>query len=325
MSETVKHYKELLFTYPKERQGFKTYAIVDSIRDERIKEKMIFAELKFLDLWDEALFENEQEVPLYLIEVKKDDALTLWLIENHNKNAVTYFQSAYNIEALQDYYSTYTFPYVEMKAKGYEEEIPRGIFGFYDPKVLPDYMQTLYTQEKREAFFAGLAVCFSPDVHNEKRCHAYYLAEKGVAYREVNMTKEHRALDTIAYQEPLSALHSQGIPTLDAQQIAIFERLAHERFVKEVVQDLHDGGNLTQSVETLLPKALHVAAYAKSLGIDSQANMARFIQIGLHLPKPIEHYNDTKEFKAIAQVSEELKKRDLLQTLLKGMKLKEVA
>ncbi len=101
--------------------------------------------------------------------------------------------------------------------------------------------------------------------------------------------------------------------------------MAHERFIKEVVQDLHDEGSLTQSVETLLPKALHTAEYAKTLGIDSQANMARFIQIGLHLPKPIENYAKTKELIAIAQESEQLQKRDLLQTLLKNMNIKEVA
>jgi len=271
------------------------------------------------------LFENPQKVPLYLIELKAEDALSIWLIENHNKHAVTYFQSAYDIEALQAYYSRFTFPYVEMEAKGYDDETPRGIFGFYDPKVLPEYVQTLYTQEKREAFFSGIAVYFSPDTAHHERCHAYYLTDKGIAYRDLDVSRKHRPINQAAYETPLHTLESDTIPTLDKKQIAIFERLAHERFVKEVVEDLYVEGHLAQDVETLLPKALDIAAYAKTLGVDSQANMARLIQIGLHLPKPIEHYANTNEFKAISQEHEQLKKRDLLQTLLKEMKLKEAS
>jgi len=58
---------------------------------------MVFSDLPYLDLWDEELTENEVEVPLYLIQLKKEDALTIWLIENHDKHAVTYFQSPYDL------------------------------------------------------------------------------------------------------------------------------------------------------------------------------------------------------------------------------------
>ena len=322
MQDIITNYQELLFS----SQNFHTYAIVDSIRDERIKEKMVFSELMYLDLWDEELFENEQKVPLYLIQLKKEDALTLWLIENHDKHAVTYFQSPYDLETLQAYYSRYTFPYVEVEAKGYEDETPRGLFGFYDPKVLPDFMQSLYTQEKREDFFAGMAVCFSPDVEETKTCHVYYLKQEGVAYRALDMRKKSRPLNVIAFQkESFPYVHSEEVPTLDARQIEIFERLNHERFVKEVVKDLHAQNLLKESTEETLPKALHIASYATTLGIDSQANSVRFIQLGLSLPNPIESYTQTKEFIALSTEDDQLKKRELLQTLLEGLHIEEVA
>jgi len=265
-------------------------------------------------------------VPLYLIQLQKEDALTIWLIENHDKHAVTYFQSPYDLETLQAYYSRYTFPYVEMEAKGYEDETPRGIFGFYDPKVLPDFIQSLYTREKKDAFFAGIAVCFSPDVEAIDTCYAYYLKKAGVAYRTLDMNQNNRPLDvTTLQEETLPYLSSEEVPTLDAKQIEIFERLSHERFVREVVEDLHTQDLLKENIEISLPKALHIANYGQTLGIDSEANIVRFIQLGLSLPEPIEHYQKHKEFIALSKEDGQSKKRELLQTLLEGLHIKEVA
>jgi hypothetical protein len=325
MLTPIENYKKLLFTYPQEEQGYKTYAIVDSIRDEGIKEKMVFSELNYLDLWDAELVENEQETPLYLIELQEDDTLTAWLIENHDKGATVYLQSTYDIETIQAYYSGYTFPYVEMEAKGYDDETPRGIFGFYDPLVFPRFMQTLYTQEKRERFFAGASLFFIPSATQKNLCELYYLnKDAAIALKPWHTNKKppHIKQEKL-YANPRTPHYETH--TIDKKQVATLERLAYERFVKEVVEDLYDEGHLAQAVETLLPKALDIAAYAKTLGIDSQANMARLIQIGLHLPKPIEHYANTNEFKAISQEHEQVKKRDLLQTLLKEMKLKEAS
>jgi hypothetical protein len=287
---------------------------------------MVFSALNHLDLWAEELTENEVEVPLYLIQLNKEDALTTWLLENHDKHATTYFQSPYEIEDLQTYYSRYTFPYVEMESNGYDDEIPRGIFGFYDPKVLPDFIQSLYTQEKQEAFFAGIAVCFSPDVEDVKRCHAYYLKQEGVAYRDLDMHKKSRALNVKAFQEEtLPYLSSEEIPTLDEKQIEIFERLNHERFVKEVLQEIETSLS-DKEIEKLLPSILEKSYYAKEhLGIDSQANMARFVQVSTQLPKPIEYYAQSTEFKALKSVTEQSEKREILHTLMQKLNLKEVA
>ena len=324
MSETISLYKKLLFTYPQESQDFKTYAIVDSIRDERIKEKMVFTELNYLDLWDEELFENEQKVPLFLIELKVEDALCNWLLKNHDKNASIYFQSQDTLETLQDYYSKYTFPYVQMKAKGYEDT-PRGIFGFYDPKVLPDFMQSLYTQEKREHFFADITLLFCPDVDKRDLCHIYYPKEGQTAYRSYTLEEGTRLLNLKSISIPIyNTLTNEEIPTIDEKQIAIFERLNHERFVKEVLQEIETSLS-DKEIKELLPSILEKSYYAKeSLGIDSQANMARFVQVSTQLPKPIEYYAQSTEFKALQSITEQSEKREILQALMQKLNLKEV-
>jgi len=60
-------YKQLLFRLPNTTPALKTYAIVDSIRDESVKEKIPWSGLNHLDLWHEELWEHELEVPLYLL------------------------------------------------------------------------------------------------------------------------------------------------------------------------------------------------------------------------------------------------------------------
>ena len=284
----------------------------------------MFTELNYLDLWDEELFENEQKVPLFLIELKVEYALCNWLLKNHDKNASIYFQSQDTLETLQDYYSKYTFPYVQMKAKGYEDT-PRGIFGFYDPKVLPDFMQSLYTQEKREHFFADITLLFCPDVDKRDLCHIYYPKEGQTAYRSYTLEEGTRLLNLKSISIPIyNTLTNEEIPTIDEKQIAIFERLNHERFVKEVLQEIETSLS-DKEIKELLPSILEKSYYAKeSLGIDSQANMARFVQVSTQLPKPIEYYAQSTEFKALQSITEQSEKREILQALMQKLNLKEV-
>ncbi len=326
MLTLIENYKKLLFTYPQEEQGYKTYAIVDSIRDERINEKMVFSTLKHTDLWDAELVENEQETPLYLIELQKEDALTAWLIENHDKGATVYLQSSYDIETLQAHYSGYTFPYIETQAKGYEDETPRGIFGFYDPLVFPRVMKTLYSKEKKERFFAGATLFCIPSNSEENLCELYYLnAQCAIALKPWHTTKNppHIKQDK-HYVNPLSPEYD--IHTIDERQVEILQTLAHERFVKEVLKDLKEEGILKEEVEEIHTHVLERSLWAKvHLGIESQANMARWIQISLMLPKDLEYYVNSKEFKALKQTQEQTQKREILQTLMQNLNLKEVA
>jgi len=42
------------------------------------------------------------------------------------------------------------------------------------------------------------------------------------------------------------------------------------------------------------------------------------------LPKDLEHYINSKEFKALMQTNEQSQKREILQTLMEKLQLKEV-
>ena len=142
--ELVALYKELLFNVPQTTPTLKTYAIVDSIRDEAVKEKIVFSQLNHTDLWHEELFENEQEVPLYLIELEKENDLLDYLLSKHKESIATYLISPYDIKTLQAYYRFFTYVTIDIE----QDNEAEAIFGFYDPNVLPNYIQTLHTQEK---------------------------------------------------------------------------------------------------------------------------------------------------------------------------------
>lgn len=324
MQTLIERYKKVLFTYPDAEISYHSYAIVDSIRDEEIREKLIFSELAYTDLWDESLHENPEEVPLYLIALEQEDSLTPWLLSRHDKGAILYLQSNYDLESLRAHYSGYTFPYMEMEAKGYEKEIPRGIFGFYDPLIFPRFMQTLYSEEKRERFFAGASLFVVPSTKSHTLCNFYYLNHDcHIALKPWQTDKTPPTIDKKKYYnnpiDPTYAVH-----TIDKRQIEILEGLAHERFVKEVLEAL-DAQEILDNKEKI-DKVTQRSLWAKEhLGIDSQANMARFIHISLMLPKPLENYTQSSEFKALTETQEQLEKREILQTLMKKLDLREVA
>ena len=102
--------KELLFTLPSTTPSLKTYAIVDSLRDKTIKDKIVWSGLEYLDLWHDDLWEFEQEVPLFLIKLEKENELTDYLLNSTEKGSVSYCISPYRIEVLQRYYSFFTHP-----------------------------------------------------------------------------------------------------------------------------------------------------------------------------------------------------------------------
>ncbi len=325
MFPLVESYKKLLFTYPKVGPGYRTYAIVDSIRDERIKEKMIFSELTYTDLWDKALVENEQKVPLYLIELQKEDSLTDRLITNHSKGATLYLQSRYDIKTLQAHYSGYTFPYIETEAKGYEDETPRGIFGFYDPQIFPRFMQTLYSREKRERFFAAADLFIVPSPSEESVCGIYSLNSDAEIYLKRWHTAEEPPPETVTgiYPSPLEPRYE--VQTIDAEQVEILEAMAHERFVKEVLEDLKEAGLLQEDVDDVIAKTIEQTLWAREyLGIESQANTARVIQLSLTLPDPLQSYGKNSEFLAIKEAGTQLQKREMLRVVMKKLNMEEV-
>jgi len=289
--ELITLYKKLLFNVPQTTPTLKTYAIVDSIRDEAVKEKILFSQLNHTDLWHEELFENEQEVPLYLIELEKDNDLLDYLLSKHKESIATYFISPYSIETLQAYYSRFTHVNIEVE----KENFQKGIFGFYDPNVLSNYIQTLYTQEKIDEFFIGAAMWLAPSVEKADELYIAYRT-KEAAVEDVNLQLKH----FIKEEHPMIDFDDVSLPTLanleaythevfiDQIQIAMFDEMEKMKFIDNIFKAYKEEGHQFYHPETFNKElALKLFDEAKSLNIVSEAGIYRYILLGLTVLKPM--------------------------------------
>lgn len=289
--ELITLYKKLLFNVPQTTPTLKTYAIVDSIRDESVKEKILFSQLNHTDLWHEELFENEQEVPLYLIELEKENDLLDYLLSKHKESIATYFISPYYLETLQAYYSRFTHVNIEVE----KENFQKGIFGFYDPNVLPNYIQTLYTEEKIDEFFAGMALWLSPSVENEDELYIAYRT-KEAEVEDVNLQLKH----FIKEENPMLNFDDVSLPTLanleeyahevfiDQIQIEMFDDVDKMKFIDGIFREYADKGYTFYMHEDFnKQRSLDLFDEAESLGLSSESGKYKYILLSLLLPKPL--------------------------------------
>ncbi len=324
--EYLKLYNELLFNLPQTTPALKTYAIVDSIRDEAVKEKILLSGLSTIDLWHEELFENEQEVPLYLIEIDKENELLDYLLNNHKKSIATYFISPYDIDTLQSYYSMFTHVHIEIEA----EDFQKGIFGFYDPNILPNYIQTLYNEEKVDEFFTGVAMWLSPSV--DKADELY------IAFRDNDGEVDDVSLDlTSLLEEENQSLNFDNVslPTLanleeyahevdiDQKQLAVFEDVEKKRFVDGVFEEyLLKGYNFYTNEQENKKRALVAYNEAQNLVFSTEGGYYKYILLSLLLSEPISQLG---LYDKLFELAEEAEKIALIEQAINAVKQRSAA
>ena len=324
--ELIKLYKELLFTVPQTTPTLKTYAIVDSIRDEQVKEKILFSGLKHIDLWHEELFENELEVPLYLIELDKKNELLDYLLSQHTQSIATYFISPYSLETLQTYYSMFTYVNIEVE----ENNSNKGIFGFYDPNILSNYIQTLYNEEKVDEFFAGTALWLVPSVEKEDELYIAFRDKDG-QIEDVNL----QLSNLIEEETPMFDFNNISLPTLvnleeyaheveiDYEQVQILDGFEKQKYLDEVfVRAKEDEYVFKNDEKTNREKANELFDEAKGLGVESEDGVYKYIIIALLANKPLKEFAFYGE---LGQVSNKDAKKEIVnETLWKTIQGREL-
>ena len=320
--ELITLYKKLLFNLPQTAPALKTYAIVDSIRDEAVKEKILFSNLNHTDLWHEELFENEQEVPLYLVELEKENELLDYLLNHHKESIATYFISPYDIDTLQSYYSMFTHVNIEIEADNFQ----KGIFGFYDPKILPNYIQTLYNQEKIDEFFAGIAMWLSPSVEKEDELYLAFRSKAG-HIDDVSLQLE----PLMEEEQPMLNFDDVSFPTIpdletyvheiyiDQKQLAVFEEMEKRKFVDKLFEAYQEDAESFYRPESLNKEyALSLIDDAKKIGLESEGSIYRYVWLGLSITKPL---NELSFYQKLLQTKEETTKIHLMDQLIEEIKI----
>ena len=315
--ELIGLYKNFLFTLPQTTPTLKTYAIVDSARDETLTEKVMLSGLGYVDLWHEEMFELEQERPLYLVELQKENNLTDYILSEHSNSVATYFISPYSLETLQAYYSTFTYVQIEEEQGVYEE----AIFGYYDPNILPNYTQTLYTKEKVNEFFAGVAMWLVPSVENENELYIAF-RDKEEQVDDVNLQLKH----FIKEKSPMLNFDNVRFPTqaslevyghevkIDHTQMQMFDKIQKEKFVKASLQMFHEEGySHITAIRTYIDKGLELLYQAMQEGVSADTALQRYMLLGLLLEKPLHAY---RFYNDIIHAESQEEKREVLEQLL---------
>jgi len=320
-------YKKLLFDVPSTTPSLKIYAIVDSLRDESVKEKIPWSGLNYLDLWHEDLWEYEQEVPVYLVELEDDNAFTEYLLENVEKDLATYFISPYSLEVLQHYYSFFTYP--EIDKKGFEvygrtEVVPKGkewsrkvYFGFYDANVLPDFIQTLYTEEKIDEFFNGVAMWLVPDSQTEDKLYIAFRHKEGyVDDVSIDLTplldesEARLSFDMVGFPNiPDLASYAHEV-TIDFEQMKMFEQRHKRKFIDNVFFWAKEEGYIfSNTIEENKKRASILFNEANALGLKNEEAVYRYIVYALLVDRPM---HETVVHQKLTHMKEENKKPQLL-------------
>jgi len=322
-----KEYQEiaeaLFFSTQYEKYNLKTYAIVDSVRDEIITEKILFSNLSYINLWDEDIEAQAQSVPLHLLALTKESELTHYLLENHEKSIATYFLSPYDLEELQAYYSHFTLPTIEDT----KNDFKKGIFGFYDPNILPNYLKTLYNREKIDEFFAGIAVWITPLPRKKDMLHvAYRGRDTSIVSAALNLThvdiKEKPLklnFENIHMPDSVNLEYIATERTIDYIQVQMFRDFAKKVFLEALFSEYKsEGESFYHSEDVCMEQASILYDEAKEVhNIHSEGAIYRYILLGLIVLQPL---NELSLYHTLHTLEQEWEKVTLLDEEIANIK-----
>ena len=291
-------HKRLLFTVPSTTPTLKIYAIVDSARDETLREKVMLSGLGYVDLWHEEFWELEQDRPLYLVELQKENNLTDYILSEHSNSVATYLISPYSLDALRAYYRMFTLVSLEEEPSKFE----RVLFGFYDPRVLPDYVDSLHNEAKVDEFFMGTAMWFMPNID---KADALY-----IAFRDKEGNVEDVSIDLKPLEsEPFPSLNFEtvslpNIPNLEAYahevsieyaQLQCMEEMDKKKFIEQVLaqakkDDYHFKGEEKEYKQKAL-QALHEAEHIVGIEAEDKKNLQRYVLFALLVTRPLKEWS----------------------------------
>lgn len=320
--ELIELYKKLFFELPKTTPKLKTYVVIDSIRAKamELKKILLISNLDYIDLWHEKIEDNAEAVPLYLVELEKESEVFTYLLNNHEEKLATYFISPYDLKTFQRYYSRFTYPRIEIE----EDDFREGVFGFYDPTILKDYLQTLYTQEKVDEFFAGIAYCFAPNDEDESKLYMGWRDKNG-KLDDVSLMLEN-FLET---QEPSLDFENVSLPNIenlndyvddrviDNMQVRMFDDMTKTHLINKILNEFDEESiDFQLEEEVKVKKAYDLVEDAKKLGLCSQASFYRYLLLGLAISEPLNSY---QFYCDLEEESDELKKIAIIDAIVQDV------
>ena len=144
----------------------KTYVIVDASKIEKLTNELsALTTLSYANLFTQEDFETLEEVAPYLIELKKEDDFTTWVYENvYGELGSLFIHSTATIEELSEHFREYITTTMEVAHPKNKDEmmLTKAYVRLYDPRVFPDFLQSL---EDSSSFLHNIQELYVEDKH----------------------------------------------------------------------------------------------------------------------------------------------------------------
>ena len=115
-----------------------------------------------------------EEVAPYLVKLEKEAHFTHWVMEEvYGNDAAIFVQSSYDIESLAAHFRPYLHVSREINhPETGERVIQEGILAYYDPRVLPGWLESI-EPETKTAFLSPLEMLYCEDVLEKTLLQCY--------------------------------------------------------------------------------------------------------------------------------------------------------
>ena len=167
-----KRFVEELFKQDK-NETLKVYAIIDSAKIKKLtNELMVLDNHQYQILFDGEEAIKLEEVAPYLIELKKEDEFTTWVMKNvYGHNGAIFIKSRENIETLAQHLKPFIPVTREIEHEG-KLITQKGYLAYYDPRVFPHWIES---EEKatQSSFFLPISKLYCEDTFNKDNYVSY--------------------------------------------------------------------------------------------------------------------------------------------------------
>ena len=291
--------------------NIKTYAIVDTVNHENtLLNEFLSKKSKYKNLWHDKIVKYTESVPLYLIQLNKEDDKKLLSLLLKTYTKTVYFQSTYNINEIHEYYSRFTYPFIHLKGKTI-----RSIFGFYDKNIFQKYIRTLYSNEIRDKLFERVNIWFMSTKNFNEILLYYRDKDKKIQSEVININskiKQNKILKFLNVKESTTTIDDDVY--LDGKQINIFEDMEMYIFIDELLLEYKEEGytfHTQYTSEELIQITMNLTKEAKKIGLSMESSMYYYVLTAFLAEK--KSLINTKIYNKIKVLKKEFLKLNILK------------
>lgn len=151
-----------------------TYAIIDAASIEELTTQLLIYEPVYRNLFEGKDAMELEEVAPYLVQLDQGDAFTHWVLEEvYGENGAIFIQSSTEIDALATHFRPYLHVSREIPHPETGERVRQeGVLAFYDPRVLPNWLESV-EKERKGAFLSAITYLYYEGISNKSLLHSY--------------------------------------------------------------------------------------------------------------------------------------------------------